>query len=490
MTGPTDKLPPADDALWALVEGVVADTATPADRARLEERLRADPQARLFYVAYLDLHAQLQWQTRGQSARPGPAARAARPSRRAVLLAVAGGVAAVAAAVLAALVIPRHPTEPDEAPDLSPVPAGAVAVLIDNSKSVWEAGTAQPTKTGSPLAPGRLKLKSGVAEVAFLGGGEVMLEGPAEFDVQSADDGFLHRGKLTARVADGAATLRIGVPGVVVSDAGGEYGLLRDAAGRTEVHVFAGKVGADPADNFPADLPATRPGRATTFAGNGGARLDAATGTFVPIPLNTAAFARLRPEVWAADASVRGGQYADLNYGTAPLLMVKKSVEDYSWETFLRFDLAGVKGPVGAATVRLVPVRLGQPMVNAAAVVDDPQWGETTVTWDTKPGSGPAFATWTVYPGTPVAFDVTRQVQDALAGDKKLCLRVFAPNYKRGRAWVQYGSREGDPAARPQLLITPPRDRDLARPGGRRDPWAGLALRYDARPPARPARPG
>ena len=57
-----------------------------------------------------------------------------------------------------------------------------------------------------------------------------------------------------------------------------------------------------------------------------------------------------------ADATVRGGQFADRNFGTAPRLVVKNSTPDYTWDSYLRFDLSGVKGTVSEATVRLVPV--------------------------------------------------------------------------------------------------------------------------------------
>src|SRR5262249_25585448 len=144
----------------------------------------------------------------------------------------------------------------------------------------------------------------GVVEIAFRGGGEVLLEGPAEFDVSAVDGGFLHRGKLTAKVPTGATAFRVGMPGVVVTDVGGECGLFREESGLAEVHVFNGKVGADPAD------------RQVRWIENAAARFDAAHQTVTSVPLNKLAFARLRPEVRIADASVRGGQYADRNYGT------------------------------------------------------------------------------------------------------------------------------------------------------------------------------
>src|SRR5262249_41724858 len=151
--------------------------------------------------------------------------------------------------------------------------------------------------------------------------------------------------------------------------------------------------------------------------------------TLTPVPLDAGAFARLRPEVRVTDASVRGGQFAWRNFGTAARLVVKNSIADYCWEPYLRFDLSGVKGRVGEARRRLVPVSVGQPIENAAAVVADNQWGETTLTWDRKPSSGGPFALWTAEKGKAVEFDVTGPVQEALARDKMLSLRIYAPHY-------------------------------------------------------------
>jgi hypothetical protein len=360
---------------------------------------------------------------------------------------VAACLALTVALALSVLVY-RRGSEEGEPPDLPDAPAGSVAVLIDNGNTQWEADMALPTETGSALLPGRLKLKAGVVEVAFRGGGEVLLEGPADFDISAPDHGFLHRGKLTAMVPEGAPALRVSMPGVVVTDLGGECGLLTDAAGLTEVHVFEGQVGADPTDR------SGEGGQGLRLHENAGVRVDATRWSITPVPLNEQAFARLRPEIRAADATVRGGQYAGRNFATAPWLIVKNSIPDYSCEGFLRFDLSGVKGKVSEAIVRLVPVHVGLPVENAAAVVADSQWRENTITWDTKPFSGGAFATWTPQERKPIEFDVSRLVQEALAGDKMLSLRIFAPRRKRGNSEVQYGSRKGDAESRPQLLIT------------------------------------
>jgi hypothetical protein len=461
MTEGRAQPPAADGELLALVEALVDGTATAEGRDRLEGRLRAEPRARQFYVAYLDLHAHLQWRTRGLQGVPGSinaegeggtwsvAPRTSPPLvgrfRSWSRLAVAASV--VLATGLAVTLLPhRHSSEEAESPSIPDTPAGSVAVLIDNGNTVWEKDMSLPTETASALPPGRLKLKAGVVEVAFRGGGEVLLEGPADFDVSAPDHGFLHRGKLTARVPEGAPAFRVAMPGVVVTDRGGECGLLRDDSGLTEVHVFEGQVGADPVD---------RPGeRGMRLLENAGIRVDAARGTMTPVPLNEQAFARLRPEVRVTDAAVRAGQFAGRNFGTASRLMVKNSILDYTWETYLCFDLSGIKGRVAEARVRLMPVRVGQPFENAAAPVFDNLWGETTLTWERRPPSGPAFVSWTVMEGVPVEFDVTRLVQEALAGDRKLSVRIFAPEFKRYKHFVEYGSRKGEAETRPQLLVT------------------------------------
>jgi hypothetical protein len=468
MTQTSGHLPPVDGELWSLVEALVEGTATASERDRLETRLRAEPGTRLFYVSYLDLHAHLQWRMRGEAAAPvgsgqplsleQPPAKESdlqvltrRRPRRAPIRSWWRGVMAaslVAAAAVLALLAYRPGSDEGESPNLPDAPPGSVAVLIDNLEAEWEHDTELPTATGSPLTPGRLKLKSGVVEVAFRGGGNVLLEGPADFDVSAPDRGYLHRGKMTAKVPPGAAAFQVGSLGIVVTDRCGECGLVRDDSGFTEVHVFEGQVGARPAGGHGQVWPGT------PLTEKAGVRVDSAGQTLTSVPLNESVFAHLRPEIRVADTTVRGGIYADRNLGTAGRLGVKNSIPDFCWESYLRFDLSGLRGTVSEARVRLVAVRVGQPVVNAAAVVADNQWGETALTWDTKPATGPIVATWTAEEGNAVEFDVTWLVQEALAGDKMLSLCIFAPNRKRGNSFVEYGSRRGDPESRPQLLVT------------------------------------
>jgi hypothetical protein len=471
MTPSRMQLPEADSELWALVEAVVDRSAGAAQCDLLEARLGAEPEARWFYVAYLELHAHLQWRTRGESAKPkdtpkqqpqeqeaapaavpvGSGTSARRPPWRRFLRPSPWAVAAALALAIGlatAALIHRHGPDDEETVEVPAAPAGSVAVLIDTRNTVWDDDMVLPTAAGSALPPGRLKLRAGVVEIAFNGGGEVLLEGPADFDLNTSDRGFLHRGKLTAKVAEGALPFRVSMPGVVVTGLGGECGLLQEESGLAEIHVFKGRVGTDPTDKEAQLLLGSR------MLENTGVLFDAAHHTMITVPLNEQAFAALRPQIRATGATVRDGPYAGQNFATATGLLVKNSISGYSWETFLRFDLARVKGNVNKATVRLMPVKLGQPLVNAAAFVPDNRWAETTITWDTKPTSGEAFVSWTAELEKAVEFDVTGLVQQALAGDKQLSLRIFAPQLTRGNSYVQYGSRKGGFEARPELRLT------------------------------------
>ena len=75
-------------------------------------------------------------------------------------------------------------------------------------------------------------------------------------------------------------------------------------------------------------------------------------------------------------------------------------------------------------------VELARVLVRANSSVK--AWSEQTITWDTKPPCGQTIARWSVSDAVSIDFDVTKQVRDALAGDKRLALRIFAPQRKRG----------------------------------------------------------
>src|SRR5205823_947656 len=110
-----------------------------------------------------------------------------------------------------------------------------------------------------------------------------------------------------------------------------------------------------------------------------------------------------------ADAYVRDGASAALNFGTATDLSTKWDTAVNSGnnrDAYLKFDLSGIATAPAGATVRLVPFSVGAPTVPGVAnFVTDDTWTETGITWNNRPGFGGAIATWPVALGTPGKFD-------------------------------------------------------------------------------------
>jgi hypothetical protein len=182
------------------------------------------------------------------------------PARRFSSTAVTA-IAALAAsiALLATLLWPEQ--DPRSAPDLSETTTSSVAVLTRGVSLDWETTPLQP---GTPLAPGRIKLRSGIAVIEFYQGARVQLEGPADLDIISAGEAAFHLGKLSAQVPPQARGFRIHTPEGTVVDLGTEFA-LNIGPDKAQVHVFKGEVELHPLAHSMQTL---REGQALTFGGD------------------------------------------------------------------------------------------------------------------------------------------------------------------------------------------------------------------------------
>jgi autotransporter-associated beta strand protein len=159
----------------------------------------------------------------------------------------------------------------------------------------------------------------------------------------------------------------------------------------------------------------------------------------------------------AADATVRGGASANINFGTATTLTTKNdSTADNNRQSYLRWDLSTITQKVFQARVRLTPVSVGTNAIEqGVSVATSNNWNESTITWNNQPGRGERFANWIPAANVPLSFDVTPQVLDALANDKQLSLQLFSVRNVGAAGNVDYASRESsDSASRPQLLLS------------------------------------
>ena len=282
MTSPGNDL---RAELWELASAACNDAMDDAGVRRLGELLANDRKAQRFYVEYCKLHATLSETLAADCAiervvaaiddeplllsEPNDDAvkvvETALPHRR-VSVDVrrsATGIAVAIAFTIASLSTMHQIILPDrvvkkgagngESLEGTPPKVESIARLVQDIDAVWKhdrVENPQATngghriKTGMKLYPGqRLHLASGLAEFKFFNGAEVVLRGPAEFEVQSIKQARLEVGALVARAHDRRAKgFVIETPTARVEDLGTEFGVVVAADGTTDSSVFRGEV--------------------------------------------------------------------------------------------------------------------------------------------------------------------------------------------------------------------------------------------------------
>lgn len=215
-----------------LIQHYLEGTLTDAEAEELHTLLQNEPQLGERLLQQFELDAMLR--ATKPLAVPGRVIQPALVPKRRFTFATVTTVAAMAACLALAstwvvLSQPKPATEDTTA---------SVAVLTRGVNLEWESAAIAP---GTPLSPGWLKLKSGIAQIEFYQGARVVIEGPAELQLVSSGEATCTRGKLSAHVPPQAKGFRIQTPKGTIVDLGTEFGLdVSDAS--AEVHVFKGEV--------------------------------------------------------------------------------------------------------------------------------------------------------------------------------------------------------------------------------------------------------
>jgi hypothetical protein len=116
----------------------------------------------------------------------------------------------------------------------------AVAVLSRAADAAW--GEARPLAVGSPVVAGKFAIASGVVQLEFLSGANVVIEGPARLDLKSTMLVVCHEGKLRAHVPPHAKGFMIDTPHHRAVDLGTEFAVNVAKDQSAEVHVLDGEV--------------------------------------------------------------------------------------------------------------------------------------------------------------------------------------------------------------------------------------------------------
>jgi hypothetical protein len=116
------------------------------------------------------------------------------------------------------------------------------AMLGRLANCVWEANM-PPLRVGQDIAAGTaINIKSGLAQLVFESGAELVLQGPCQLRVDNSMLCRLLFGNVSAEVPHRAAGFTVRGPSAEVIDLGTRFGFSVGDAGHSEVHVFQGEV--------------------------------------------------------------------------------------------------------------------------------------------------------------------------------------------------------------------------------------------------------
>jgi endoglucanase len=159
-----------------------------------------------------------------------------------------------------------------------------------------------------------------------------------------------------------------------------------------------------------------------------------------------------------ADAYVRAGSFSAQNFGTAHTLAAKKGVsDDNTRRSYLTFDISTV-GDTDRVMLRLngrLSSAAGHNVVTTVYAVPDVTWGETSVTWDTRPNLGKVLGS-VVVEGTTAQFvslDVTKFVRAENKAGRHV-ISVALRDLVHASPFSIFSSREAAEGA-PALIVVP-----------------------------------
>lgn len=221
-----------DDRLNHLLHALFEESLSELERAELNARLAADPQARARYRRAAAIHAALVRKASSPSyfEAPAPAISAPRFSRPWLYVAAAVGLLAAATAIFATRA--QRPR----------------AWVLESMGVSWADGSAAPTADRVPVAV-PVEITGGFLRLGFPSGARVTLEGPCRFRLDEKEALSLLHGRASVHTPRGAEGFRIDTPGGRFVDLGTEFGLAVGSDGTTPVvltEVFQGEVEVQP----------------------------------------------------------------------------------------------------------------------------------------------------------------------------------------------------------------------------------------------------
>lgn len=240
-----------DPQFMTQLDALINGTMTEAEHQSLQQRLKSDAAARALFRERMDLETSLRTWATEQASQPLVSAPATRRQQTGIwkyLRRWPIGVSAAAACLVLLSVwwSLRSPSPPEQLASQPPTKSAvelsrstqAVGQVIESSDCRW---TTRPMVSSQRFTNGTVRLASGAAEFRFDSGTNVILEGPCEMQIESADTARLLAGNVFVDVTDVSNGFTLLTPEARILDEGTQYAVSLDADS-IEVHVFDGSV--------------------------------------------------------------------------------------------------------------------------------------------------------------------------------------------------------------------------------------------------------
>jgi hypothetical protein len=213
-----------------LLAALREDALDAAQHARLSELLAQDAEARRQYVEYMAVVAALHKYDVSAFAPRSVERRRGRWAAAAV-----SAAALIALAVLLQHSVPANPGTADP---------GFVAALTGGTDMRWR-DTDPHYLIGQKMAAGRCRLDGGVALITFESGATAILQAPAELELVTKNNAFLHSGQVFVRASNLKDGFKLETPTARLLDLGTEFGVSVNASGDALLQVYEGEVLAE-----------------------------------------------------------------------------------------------------------------------------------------------------------------------------------------------------------------------------------------------------
>jgi len=162
---------------------------------------------------------------------------------------LAFSVSSIATIIVAVAFVWLFRLKPQPPAPSAPVLPPVVATITRSLDAQWSRGDFS-TRAGTRLTASPMYLKYGLVQIVFDGGAKVILQAPADLQLEDTGQMFLRSGVISAEVPERTTGLIVRTPTGTVVDYGTEFAVVVHKSKETEVHVYKGKValrsGSDP----------------------------------------------------------------------------------------------------------------------------------------------------------------------------------------------------------------------------------------------------